>query len=148
MFIDGVMVKDPSLIASLDPEIVERIDVVRNKYYVGDFLFFGIVNVITKAGDFSNPTLPDYAIRLHYSTIDQTGSFISPDYSSAEMKKSRIPDFRNTLYWNPSVKTDKEGKARVEFWTSDSDSDFEVNIQGITSEGKLFSLTKIIKIKR
>lgn len=148
LFIDGVMVKDPSLIASLDPEIVERIDVVRNKYYVGDFLFFGIVNIITKAADFSNATLPDYAIRLHYSAIDPTGSFVSPDYSSAERKKSRIPDFRNTLYWNPSVKPDKDGKARVEFWTSDFASDFEVNVQGITPEGKMYSIKKIIKVKR
>jgi hypothetical protein len=148
LFIDGVVVKDPSLIAALDPEIVERIDVVRNKYYVGDFLFFGIVNVITKAADFSNASLPDYAIRLHYRAIDPAGSFISPDYSSAEMKKSRIPDFRNTLYWNPSVKTDKDGKARVEFWTADFATDFEVNIQGITPEGKIVSLKKVIKVRR
>jgi len=148
LFVDGVMVKDPATIAGIDPELVEKIDVVREKYIIGDYLFYGLVNVITKAGDFSNVTLPDYAIRLPYRAIDPVPKFISPDYSTTALKKSRIPDFRNTLYWNPSVKTDKEGKARVEFWTSDSDSDFEVNIQGITSEGKLFSLTKIIKIKR
>jgi hypothetical protein len=148
LFLDGVMVKDPSVINALDPEIVERIDVIRNKYYVGDFLFFGIVNVITKAADFSNATLPDYAIRLHYKAIDQTGSFLSPDYSSAEMKKSRIPDFRNTLYWNPAVKFDKDGKARVEFWTSDFASDFEINIQGISPEGKMYSIKKVITVKR
>jgi hypothetical protein len=64
------------------------------------------------------------------------------------LKKSRIPDFRNTLYWNPSVKPDKEGVARVEFWTSDFVSDLEVNIQGITPEGKTFTIKKIIKVKR
>jgi uncharacterized protein YfaS (alpha-2-macroglobulin family) len=64
------------------------------------------------------------------------------------MKKSRIPDFRNTLYWNPSVKTDSEGKALVEFWTSDFVSDYEVNIQGITPAGKAFTLRKIIKVSR
>jgi hypothetical protein len=113
LFIDGVMVKDPSLIANLDPEIVEKIDVVSEKYYVGDYLFYGIVNVITKTGDFSNINLPDDAIRLSYRVIDPVWSFVSPDYSSAGMKNSRIPDFRNTLYWNPSVKPDKDGKARI-----------------------------------
>jgi hypothetical protein len=148
LFVDGVMVKDPALIAGIEPEQVEKIEVVREKYIVGDYLFYGLVNVLTKAGDFSNVTLPDYAIRLPYRAIDPVSSFISPDYSTTALKKSRIPDFRNTLYWNPSVKLDKDGKARVEFWTSDSDSDFRVNIQGITSEGKLFTLKKIIKIKR
>jgi hypothetical protein len=148
LFIDGVMVKDASLIAGLDPELVEKIDVVREKYIVGDYLFYGIVNIITKAGDLSNITLPDYCIRLPYRIVDPVNQFVSPDYSSSERQRSRIPDFRNTLYWNPSVKTDSVGKGRVEFWTSDSISEFEVIIQGITSEGKPFSYRKTINVKR
>ncbi len=147
LFIDGVKIKDPSIIAGLDPEVVEEIDVVREKYFVGDYLFYGIVNVITKAGDLSNVTLPDYVIRQPYRVIDPVYSFISPDYSSIKMKRSRIPDFRNTLYWNPSVKPDKDGKIWIEFWTSDFASDYEINIQGITSEGKTFSIKKIIRVK-
>ena len=135
LFIDGVTIKDAGVIAGLDPELVEKIDVIKEKYSVGDYLFYGIVNIITKSGDFNNVNLPDYAIRLPYRVIDPVYSFVSPDYSSAERKKSRIPDFRNTLYWNPSVKPDKKGKASIEFWTSDFSSDFEVNIQGITSQG-------------
>jgi len=148
LFVDGVMVKDPSMIAGFDPEIVEKIDVIRVKYYVGDYLFTGIVNVITKAGDFSSVPLPDYAIRMPYRVIDPVYSFVSPDYSTVQMKRNRIPDFRNTLYWNPSIKPDKEGKAGVEFWTSDFVTDYEVNIQGITPDGKTFTLKKIIKVKR
>jgi hypothetical protein len=147
LFIDGVAVKDPAVIAGLDPEIVEKIDVIRERYFVGDYLFYGIVNIITKAGDFSNVTLPDYAIRLSYRVIDPVNSFISPDYSSAELKKSRIPDFRNTLYWNPSVKPDQDGKKRVEFWSSDNKEDYLINIQGITQEGRPFSFQKNIKVK-
>jgi hypothetical protein len=147
LFVDGVLIKDPEVIAGLDPEIVEKIDVIRGRYFVGDYFFYGIVNVITKAGDFSNVTLPDYAIRLSYRVIDQVNSFISPDYSSKAMKKNRIPDFRNTLYWNPSVKPDQDGKARVEFWSSDNKTDYLINIQGITQEGKPFSFQKNIKVK-
>ena len=148
LFVDGVMVKDASLIAGIEPEIVEKIDVVREKYFVGDYLFNGIVNIITKAGDFSNVALPDNAFRMAYKVIDRFGSFISPDYSSVEMKRSRIPDFRNTLYWNPSVKTDKQGNASIEFWTSDFVSDYEINVQGITPDGKTFTIKKTIKVKR
>jgi hypothetical protein len=147
LLVDGVIINDPAIIAELDPEIVEKIDVVREKYFVGDYLFFGLVNVITKSGDFGNVTLPRYAARLPYRVIDPVVSFLSPDYSSAEMKNSRIPDFRNTLYWNPSVKPDKDGKAVIEFWTSDVVLDYVINIQGITSEGKQIALKKIIKVK-
>ncbi len=147
LMIDGVIIKDPSMIANLDPDLVEMIDVVRDRYFVGDYMFSGIVNVITKAGDYNSVPLPDYAIRLPYRVIEPVMSFVYPDYSSIEMKNRRIPDFRNTLYWNPSVKPDKEGKVSVEFWTSDITSVYEINIQGITKDGKTISLRKKIKVK-
>jgi hypothetical protein len=146
IMIDGVIIKDMSVIADFDPELVEIIDVVREKYQVGSYLFNGLVNIITKTGDFSNGTLPVDAVRLHYIVIDPVSSFNSPDYSSTEMKNSRIADYRNTLYWNPAVKPDKNGKATVEFWTGDTKSDYIINIQGITSEGKSVSLRKSIKV--
>jgi len=148
MFVDGVMVKDASVIAALEPEVVEEIDVVREKYYVGDYLFNGIVNIITKAGDFSNAALPDYAVRIPYRVLDPVNTFLSPDYSSGDKKIKRIPDFRNTLYWNPSVKTDNSGKAKVELWSSDVITDYQVNIEGITEDGKVLALKKVIKVKR
>jgi len=148
LFIDGVIIKEPGLIANLNPELVEKIDVVSEKYFVGDYEFFGLINVITKAGDFSNITLPDYVMRIPYRVLDPVNSFVSPDYSTSDMKNSRIPDFRNTLYWNPSLKPDKTGKARVDFWTGDFVSDFEVNIQGISNDGKPVSVKKIIHVKK
>ncbi len=147
LLVDGVIIKDPSIIANLDPEIVEEIDVIKQKYLVGKYFFPGIINVITKSGDFSCVSLPDYMIRLPYRVIDRVWSFLSPDYSSAEIKNRRIPDFRNTLYWNPSVKQDTNGRTRIEFWSSDVVSDYEVNIQGITQDGKLISTRKFIRVK-
>ncbi len=148
IFVDGVMFNFPDIIAGLDPDKVESIDLVRDRYYVGDYLFHGIVNVVTTLGDFSMVTLPDYATRLHYKVVDPVLSFTSPDYSKNENKISRVPDFRNMLYWNPSVKPDKNGKVIVDFWSSDIESDYEIIIQGITSEGKLISLRKTFSVKQ
>lgn len=147
LMIDGVIIKDAGMIANLDPELVEEIDVIKGKYLVGKYFFPGLVNVITRAGDFSCVSLPDYMIRLPYKIIDPVRSFVSPDYSTQEMSESRIPDYRNTLYWNPSVKPDKNGKVRIEFWSSDNKSDYVINIQGIIQGGNAFSLQKNIKVK-
>jgi hypothetical protein len=148
LFVDGVVVNDPAVIANLDPEGVEKIDAVKSRYFVGHYMFYGLVNVITRASDyFSNVTLPDYAVRLPYRITEPVKSFSFPDYSLPESRQNRIPDFRNTLYWTSSVKPDKEGKARVEFWSSDYKSDYEINIQGISGDGKLVSFKKIIKVE-
>jgi hypothetical protein len=148
LFVDGVMVKDASVIAGIDPEMVEKIDVVRHKYFVGDYLFYGIVNIITKSGDFNNVALPAYSIRVPYRVFDPQISFRSPDYTSTTSISSRVPDFRNTLYWNPLLKAEHDGKASIKFWTSDFKSDFEVNIQGFSPDGKAFSVKKIIKVNK
>jgi hypothetical protein len=147
LMIDGVLIKDPAMIIGLDPEIVEKIDVIKERYRVGNYVFPGIINVITKSGDFSCVSLPGYMIRIPYRVTDPVWSFVSPEYANQEMESSRIPDYRNTLYWNPSVKPDKEGKAVIEFWSSDNRSDYIINIQGITQGGKAFSLKKIIRVK-
>jgi len=43
LMIDGVIIKDPALIANLEPEIVEKIDVIKEKYLVGKYFFPGIL---------------------------------------------------------------------------------------------------------
>jgi hypothetical protein len=147
IMIDGVIIRDAALIEGLDPELVEKIDVIKEKFVVGGYAFQGLVNVITRSGNFSSVLLPDYMVRMSYRVTDPVSSFASPDYSSAESAAQRIPDFRNTIYWNPSVMTDNSGRAKIEFWSSDGVSEYEINLQGIDSEGKLVSVRKTIRLK-
>ena len=147
LFIDGVVIDDPGVIGEMDPAIVEKIDAFRNMYMVGDLVFYGLVNIITRAGDFSSVKLPDHAVRLNYTIARQAKSFRSPDYSIPGMKQSRIPDFRNTLYWNPDVRPDSAGKTAVNFWTSDAAGEFEIIVQGLTSSGLPVSMKKTISVR-
>lgn len=64
--------------------------------------------------------------------------FYTPD--SAEML-SPLPDARNTLLWNPSVQTDKNGDATVPFWTSDINTQFVGVVEGTDGLGLLGSGT-------
>lgn len=59
-------------------------------------------------------------------------TFVSPNYSVMPPEK----DFRRTLYWNPYVTTDKEGKAEVEFWNSSVCQQFVISAEAITQDGK------------
>ena len=146
LLVDGVIIDDPSLILNLDPELVEKIDIIKSGYIVGDVTFSGIISVITKAGDFSNITMPANAVRIRKSIYDPAIRYKSPDYSTVASRSDRTPDFRNTLYWNHSLKPDNNGRIMVEIMTSDFDSDYEINLQGV-SNGKLFSVRKTLTIK-
>jgi hypothetical protein len=147
IMIDGVIINDLTVLADLNPDIVEKIEVVKTPYLIGDLILHGIVNVITRSGDFSNITMPDYAVVLPYRVIDKPDIFIAPDYTDKQNSLSRIPDLRNTLYWNPSVKADRNGEAEIEFWTSDLPGTYNINIQGISATGEKVSLNKSFMVR-
>jgi hypothetical protein len=146
LMIDGVIIKDASLIGEMNPDIVERIDVVWNTYVVDAYMFSGIVNVITRAADFSSGELPPGSLRLLHKISEPVTTFISPEYSKQERRQDRIPDFRNTMYWNPALRPGMDEKAKVELWTSDYATDYIINVQGLTGEGEAVSFRKVIKI--
>ncbi|MBW6500306.1 MAG: hypothetical protein K0B05_02835 [Bacteroidales bacterium] len=144
VMIDGLIINDLTILADLDPELVEKIEVVRTPYLVGDLVLNGIVNVITRSGNFSDVILPDYAVELPYRAVEKISLFDAPDYSAGDKLLRRIPDLRNTLYWSPSVRTGTNGEALVEFWTPDYPGIWMISINGITDEGELFSARKMI----
>ena len=86
-------------------------------------------------------------IRLPNRVIDPVLSFTMPDYSSEDRRLSSIPDFRNTLYWDPSLKPDKEGKVVAEFWASDVAWEYEINVQGINGEGEIITARKLLIVE-
>ncbi|MFN0014084.1 MAG: carboxypeptidase regulatory-like domain-containing protein, partial [Saprospiraceae bacterium] len=44
-------------------------------------------------------------------------------------------DFRSTIFWNPSVRTDSYGWAQVEFYASDAVTNFRATLEGIADAG-------------
>ena len=64
--------------------------------------------------------------------------FYNPDYRTADSPSPE--DVRRTLYWNPNVTTDKNGKAHVIlFSNSRPNQHIRVNAQGMAITGQMFS---------
>ncbi|CAI8769353.1 TonB-dependent receptor plug domain-containing protein [Chryseobacterium sp. IT-36CA2] len=61
--------------------------------------------------------------------------FAYPEYETTNT--SYRFDYREALYWNPVVETDKNGKAAVTFYNSDANSTFRVMTEGISATGLL-----------
>lgn len=147
VMIDGVIINDLTVLMNLDPETVEKIEVVKTPYLIGDLILHGIVNVLTEEGNFSNINMPEFAVILPYRVVDNTASLSLPDYTDDKTRLNRRPDLRNTLYWNPSVKPDIYGEVEISFWTSDLPGDYEISIQGISLSGEFISLHKKFRVR-
>lgn len=58
--------------------------------------------------------------------------FYSPDYSRQSLPMN---DYRRTLYWNPSIKLDENGSAKVSFYNNSSKSLFQIRAEGWAPDG-------------
>lgn len=86
---------------------------------------------ITPKSYFAVQQIP-YAHLISYSPARK---FAYPEYKTTNT--SYRFDYRESLYWNPVVETDKNGKAKVEFYNSDATSTFRIMTEGVSASGLL-----------
>ena len=60
--------------------------------------------------------------------------FPFPDY--AQSRDGLQEDFRRTLYWNPEVRADENGRARVTFYNNSTCHTLHISAEGIGGDGK------------
>ena len=74
-----------------------------------------------------------------------TREFYSPDYTKINTDENKI-DYRTTLYWNPSIITTPDGNTvNLTFYNNDITTSFRVVIEGMTTDGHLAHVEKVIK---
>jgi hypothetical protein len=156
--IDGIIVEsyedespafDLSQINMMD---IERVDIYRglsSGAAWGPRGAAGVVSITTRKGEFSslraNKTQFNSKViyPLGYLVPDE---FYSPKYETEAQKSNIVPDFRSTLFWKPNIHTGEDGKASLNFYTSDNVSSYSVIVEGITNDGLI--LHKILQINK
>ena len=59
------------------------------------------------------------------------------DYSHRRPSADEAKDYRRTLYWNPDLKLDKNGRAEVTLYNNGRHTTVETSVAGQTSDGTL-----------
>ena len=98
----------------------------------------GVIIIYTKQGKYIPGSIPPSREYLGYSKQKE---FYNPKYDVPEDIHNR-PDVRTTIYWNANIETDKNGKAFVEFFNSDTAKDYQIMINALTIYGETGALTK------
>ena len=101
VLVDGVPVYDLEKVLSISSKDLEKIDVFTTRYYISDIVMDGILHFVTKKGNLDVIDLDRSVYHVQYDLPESGHDFYSPDYSTDKLLNDRIPDFRNTLYWNP-----------------------------------------------
>ena len=143
VLVDGVAFYDHSEALGYNARNIHYIHQYRGDYTLGKTIYGGILSLVTHRG-----TMPDIRINnnmqmLSYEFPQNRPVFAMPDYNDEARKVSRQPDFRHTMYWEPSV----TGKTDVEFYTSDLEGVYVATLQGVDAEGKKIEVKWEFEVK-
>lgn len=127
---------------------VKQLDIILDKYYLGTAAFDGIASFTTYKGDLEGFQLDTAVTIMDYDALQLRREFYSPVYQKRDELESRLPDFRNLLYWAPDIKTDKNGKQQISFYTSDQTGKYAVVLQGLSASGHAGSKVFMIEVKK
>ncbi|WP_054959113.1 TonB-dependent receptor, partial [Bacteroides thetaiotaomicron] len=101
--------------------------------------------VITLKDPRNLPARPAQGI-ITYTPLGYSESveFYHPTYDTPEKKNAQRSDFRSTVYWNPELRLDTEGKATIEYYTPDSTAPEDIIIEGVDKNGKVCRILQTI----
>jgi hypothetical protein len=147
VLLDGVPVFNVNRMMAFDPLKVRRLDVLTTRYFLGPLVLPGVISFSTYKGDLAGFPLDPHALLQEYEGLQGTREFYAPRYETAATAQSRLPDFRNLLYWNPTVSTTPGASATNTFYTSDQVGKYCIVVQGITSDGLTGSTSLLVEVK-
>ncbi|RZK24487.1 MAG: hypothetical protein EOO56_01165 [Hymenobacter sp.] len=145
--IDGLPVFKIDQIMAFDPLKVKTLDVMANRYFVGQQAYDGLVSYYTYKGDLGGFPLNPHALIEEYETLQVPREFYAPRYDTEAQQRSRLPDLRNLLYWNPNIQLAADKPQNLEFFTSDQAGRYLVMTQGLTPDGQLGSTSFLFDVK-
>jgi hypothetical protein len=147
VLLDGVPVFNTNQIMAFDPLRIQGLDVVTHRYIIGAVTHNGIISFKTYKGDLAGFPLDAKALLQEYEGLQGKREFYAPRYDTPAAKHSRLPDFRNLLYWNPQVSTTAEAPSELSFYTSDQVGKYRVVVQGLASNGQAGSASFTMEVK-
>ncbi len=142
IMIDWVAVDDMEKILAIPPQSILRIELVNAPFVKGNVTYGGIVSIISRRGDFAGIDLPTSGVFLNYNFLCPTSSFaITQEYAT------RIPDARNTVYWNPDLVLKDGSSDNILITTPDTPGKYEVVLRGISENEDVISWKTTFEVK-
>ncbi|WP_062057058.1 TonB-dependent receptor plug domain-containing protein [Aquimarina longa] len=154
LIIDGIPLdlneKNGATLHNIESSEVEKIHVLKGAAAAslyGSNGINGVVLITTKNQNFNhfydskslnNKKYKNYTAQTFYYhnkiNTHTSKKFYIPIYNSKELPLDRN-DFRQTIYWNPVIQTDKNGEASFEYYNSDAITSFIITAEGTGYNG-------------
>lgn len=146
ILVDGVPFPDANSLFSIDPSMVDRIEVVTSASpQFGSRGTNGVISIFMKTGYSAQGEVQKNYISYKIPGYSRSKAFVSPDYSAS--KESQNPDFRTTIFWKPNLLTDETGKTSVQFYAADLVTRYRIVVEGVTESGRPVRAVKYVTVE-
>ena len=135
-------------IAKISPDIIDFVEVLRGPEaaYYGTRSSNGVILINTQRKSNFSSHYEQYGTLVYSpASYHLAPLFNTPDYSDLDIKKASFKDNRSTIYWNGHLYTNANGKAQVEFYTGDVNTNYTISVTGITASGEIIQKKASIK---
>jgi len=99
VLVDGVPISDIKTLSPLNSPKIKKIEIQPEIRCYGGLLIEGVLSIITYNGKFEETQLPVNAVRTDFETFYQPCEYLG----NLKLEDSNFADFRDVLYWNPSI---------------------------------------------
>jgi hypothetical protein len=141
IIVDGVLLPRTTSLNEVNPKDIYSIEVLKSggllALYGSNAPGGALVITMKHGGEgtaYFTEATPNGIVTFPFAGFYKAKAFYSPKY---EHKTDGPPDTRSTIYWNPNILTDKDGKASIEYFNNDSKGVYRIVVEGIDDDGKL-----------
>jgi len=135
IMIDNIPVDNDAEMLTTPCSMIDRVEVVNSGFIAGPYKYSGIVSIYSLNKDIAGYSLPDNSHFFNFSMFN--GGTRQGKDQSRSSQMDRIPDLRNTLFWNPHVNVNAEGTVTIEYYTSDVKGTYDMVIRRLKTDGGL-----------
>lgn len=130
-----------NIIQAININQIAFVDVLKNPQPIyGGRGAGGVVAVFMKDGkNYGDSYKKPNFVNLEHPGYHKIKEFYSPDYSVTKPEHKK-PDLRTTLFWEPNVTVDSTGVAQVVFYTGDVETNYNIEIEGLSTNGDPISI--------
>lgn len=143
-FLNGVWLPVIDEISGLSSDEVSRIEVLSRPWAFGSLEFYGIVGIFTMEDLHQIPSHP--TTKIIQGSPYRTEVRIDPDPHNRGARH-HVPDYREVLYWEPSIRLQPGQAVDLSFTTSDLPGNYVISLEGLTECGIAFSQTTTITVE-
>lgn len=139
MLIDGVPVFASADILTMDHRLVERVEIMNQRWYLNGASYGGVFHLITKSGDFSHSRLGTGDLRLALPLFSQAPS-------SQVFPPLRTPVLQGNQALGSVLLTQPGAAPSLQVLLSDVSGHFVLRMEGIDAQGRVVSWDQPIQV--